>query len=78
MPIVKVRRRLRDAGNRAPRRFTMMRDMMVDGHPPFTIARLTTTREDGEAPFDGSLWMRTTAALSCIDLYTDAVSYTRT
>lgn len=61
-----------------PHRFPMMRDMMADGHPPFMIARLTTTREDGEAPFDVGMRMRTTGKLSCIDLHTDAVTYART
>jgi AraC-like DNA-binding protein len=60
------------------RRFPTMRDMMADGHPPFMIARLTATRADAEAPFDGGLQMRMAGALSCIDLYSDAVSYTRT
>lgn len=55
-----------------------MREMMADGHPPFMIARLTATREDGETPFDSGLRMRTTGELNCIDLYTDAVTYART
>jgi AraC family transcriptional regulator, positive regulator of tynA and feaB len=59
-------------------RFPMMRDMMADGHAPFMLSLLTATREDPEAPFDGGFEFRTTGVLSCIDLYTDAVTYTRT
>jgi AraC-like DNA-binding protein len=62
----------------ARHRFPMMRDMMADGHKPFMCSLLTATREDDEAPFDGGFEFRTTGELNCIDLYTDAVTYTRT
>jgi AraC family transcriptional regulator, positive regulator of tynA and feaB len=61
-----------------PRRFPMMRDMMADGHKPFMVSVLSATREDPEAPFDGGFEYRATGELSCLDLYTDAVTYTRT
>jgi AraC-like DNA-binding protein len=61
-----------------PRRFPIMREMMADGHPPFMLSLLTATRDDPEAPFDGGFEYRTTGEVRCIDLYTDAVTYTRT
>jgi AraC-like DNA-binding protein len=62
----------------ARRRFTVMRDMMADGHPPFMRALLTATREDPEAPFDGGFRVRTTGDLSCTEHYCDAATYVRT
>src|ERR1017187_5282842 len=61
----------------APRRFAVMRDMMGDGHRPFMRARLTVTREDSEAPFDGGFQVRTTGELSCAEHFCDAARYTR-
>jgi hypothetical protein len=60
------------------RRSTVMRDMMGDGHKPFVRARPTVTREDGEAPYDGSFEVRTTGELVCVENFSEAAIYTRT
>lgn len=61
-----------------PRRFPTMREMMADSHPPFMLSLLTATRQDPAAPFDGEFEYRTMGEVRCIDLYTDAVTNTRT
>ena len=58
--------------------FAMMRDMMGDGHKPFMRALLTVTREDGEAPYDGSFEVRTTGELICAENFSEAAIYSRT
>jgi len=60
------------------RRFPIMREMMADGRPPFMLSVLSAMREDSEVPFDGGFEFRATGELRCIDLYADAVTYTRT